>query len=96
MAKKQPIMKETAAPASSTRSAKPKAPRVKAAQHSKAVPGELVASQDEPAVAQGSSENAQEAIAAIAYSYWEARGCEGDAPLEDWVRAENEYQNRLK
>ena len=27
-------------------------------------------------------------IAALAYSYWEARGCQGGSPEEDWLRAE--------
>ena len=29
-----------------------------------------------------------EAIAQLAYSYWEARGCQGGSPDEDWLRAE--------
>ncbi|MGA3098649.1 MAG: DUF2934 domain-containing protein [Bryobacteraceae bacterium] len=29
-------------------------------------------------------------IAALAYSYWEARGRQGGSPLEDWLRAEND------
>ena len=29
-------------------------------------------------------------IAALAYSYWEARGCQGGSPEEDWRRAEEE------
>jgi hypothetical protein len=36
-----------------------------------------------------------EAIARLAYFYWEARGCEDDSPEEDWFRAEAEYRNRL-
>ena len=31
-----------------------------------------------------------EQIAALAYSYWEARGCQGGSPEEDWLRAEQE------
>jgi len=27
-------------------------------------------------------------IARLAYSYWQARGCQGGSPLEDWFRAE--------
>lgn len=34
----------------------------------------------------------QEAIARLAYSYWEARGCQGGSPEEDWLRAEQELQ----
>jgi hypothetical protein len=32
----------------------------------------------------------QEDIAALAYSYWEARGFQGGSPEEDWLRAEQE------
>ena len=31
-----------------------------------------------------------EEIAALAYSYWEARGCMHGYALEDWLRAERE------
>lgn len=36
----------------------------------------------------------QEDIAILAYSYWEARGCLGGSPEEDWLRAEQELRNR--
>jgi hypothetical protein len=36
----------------------------------------------------------QEAIARLAYHYWEARGCQDDSPDEDWFRAEAELRNR--
>src|SRR5437764_10297637 len=36
--------------------------------------------------------NPVETIARLAYGYWEARGCAGGDPLEDWVRAEEEYR----
>lgn len=32
----------------------------------------------------------QEQISALAYSYWEARGCQGGSAEEDWLRAERE------
>jgi len=32
----------------------------------------------------------REQIAALAYLYWEARGCQGGSPEEDWLRAEQE------
>ena len=38
----------------------------------------------------------REEIARIAYGYWQARGCVGGDPIEDWVRAENEYSQRLR
>ncbi len=96
MPRKPVIAKETAAPAKPVkavtpavpaRAAKPRTPRVKTAQHSKIVPAE-------PAVVMASPENPQEAIAKIAYSYWESRGYQGGAALEDWVRAEREYRQR--
>jgi Protein of unknown function (DUF2934) len=37
----------------------------------------------------------QEAIALLAYSYWEERGCPPDSPHEDWFRAEAELRNHL-
>lgn len=33
-------------------------------------------------------------VAALAYSYWEARGCQGGCPEEDWLRAEQELRVR--
>lgn len=35
-----------------------------------------------------------EEIARLAYSFWEARGCEGGSPEEDWLRAEQELRGR--
>lgn len=34
----------------------------------------------------------REDIAALAYSYWEARGFQGGSPEEDWLRAEQELR----
>jgi hypothetical protein len=33
-------------------------------------------------------------IAALAYQYWQARGCPDGSPEEDWFRAERELQCR--
>jgi hypothetical protein len=88
MPKKQVIVKETAVVAPPARAAKPKTPRVRAAKHSKAVSTESVAAQID-------SESPREAIAKIAYSYWESRGGRHGDALEDWVRAEHEYRQRL-
>ena len=38
---------------------------------------------------------AAQAIEALAYSYWVARGCEGGSPEEDWLRAERELREGL-
>jgi len=32
----------------------------------------------------------REAVARLAYAYWEARGYQGGSPEEDWNRAERE------
>ena len=37
----------------------------------------------------------REAVAALAYSYWVARGCEDGSPEEDWLRAERELGESL-
>ena len=37
----------------------------------------------------------QEAIARLAYFYWEARGRPNDSPEEDWFRAEADLRNPL-
>jgi len=91
MAKKQVIINETAAAAAPARVAKPRAPRVKAAQHStKVTPAEPVASA--PLAAITAAENPHDVIAKIAYRLWEARGSESGSELEDWLRAEQEYR----
>ena len=100
MAKKQETVKKTAAPAKATpaRAAKPNTPRVTAAKHSKVVSTESVSMETasiETAAVQASPEHSEEAVAKIAYSFWESRGYQGGSPLEDWVRAEHEYQQRL-
>lgn len=88
---------ETTAAEPKARVAKPRtvtaaAPRVKAARHVKAagfaenVPAESVAAVRE--------ENADEVIARMAYSYWEARGGEDGNAVEDWLRAEQDYRAR--
>jgi|SRR5450432_277081 hypothetical protein len=33
-----------------------------------------------------------EAVAVLAYSYWEARGTTGGSPEDDWLRAEQELR----
>lgn len=37
----------------------------------------------------------REAVARLAYSYWEARGFIGGLPEEDWLRAEREIRETL-
>jgi len=38
----------------------------------------------------------QDEIAKLAFSYWEARGCQGGSPEQDWARAEQEVHSRRK
>ena len=33
-------------------------------------------------------------VAQLAYLFWEARGCQGGSPEEDWLRAEKELRSR--
>ena len=40
------------------------------------------------------NEPTHEEIAALAYSYWEARGCVDGSQEEDWLRAEQELRSR--
>jgi hypothetical protein len=40
------------------------------------------------------AESFQNAVARLAYSYWEARGCQGGSPEADWLRAEFELRAR--
>jgi hypothetical protein len=35
-------------------------------------------------------------VAQLAYLYWEARGCQGGSPEEDWLRAETELRARAQ
>jgi hypothetical protein len=37
---------------------------------------------------------AHDAVSRLAYSYWDARGCEGGSADEDWYRAEAELEVR--
>jgi Protein of unknown function (DUF2934) len=41
-------------------------------------------------VAAMASESFQDAVARLAYSYWEARGSQSGSPEADWLRAEQE------
>jgi hypothetical protein len=52
------------------------------------------APQSEPEVAPiaTAADSFQDAVARLAFSYWEARGCQGGSPEEDWLRAEQELR----
>jgi len=79
--------------ARSTTAAKPKSTTSPVAHKhhaKKTVPDEI---QPSPVIA-----ISHEEIARLAYTYWEARGCQGSSPDQDWLRAESELlklaQNR--
>jgi hypothetical protein len=59
----------------------------------KAAEGSPSADAITPAELQVSFEPTQEDIAALAFSYWEARGCQGGSPEEDWLRAEEHLRS---
>ena len=43
-----------------------------------------------PVLAAKPAESHRDAVARLAYSYWEARGYQGGSPETDWLRAEQE------
>jgi hypothetical protein len=47
-----------------------------------------------PVAAMAASESFQDAVARLAYLYWEARGCQGGSPEADWLRAEQELLSK--
>jgi len=61
----------------------PSAPSVK-------LPNEFSSEAEYPVFAED-----HEAIARLAYSYWQARGCPIGSPDEDWYRAANELRRPL-
>lgn len=62
---------------------KPRVSRVKSVMHSKAAAA--------PATIAMVAVNAHEAIAKIAYGYWESRGYQPGGAEQDWLRAERDY-----
>jgi hypothetical protein len=40
------------------------------------------------------AESFQDAVASLAYAYWQARGCQGGSPEADWLRAEQELSTK--
>ena len=88
---KKPAAEKAVPAVKKPRAVRPSAtPRVTKARHTKAAvsPEAPVV----PTVVQVSPENIDEAIAKIAYGYWESRGYQGGNPAEDWFRAEAEYR----
>jgi hypothetical protein len=88
MAKKQVKLVPEAAPApaapAKSQPVNPKTPRIQTAKHSKS-----------PAIVESPAAQpdlTHEAIASVAYGYWESRGYRGGDALDDWFRAEAELK----
>lgn len=104
MARKPVTQTSAAAPATALAS-KPRTTRVSTSRHSKSVAAEEATLKVEAEPKQSieeilvsltetpvSHEDPIDAIAKLAYGYWEERGRQGGDPLEDWVRAEEAYR----
>jgi putative hemolysin len=96
---------ETELAVSSTASALPRrksAPAARSRKKPMVVPVEAVAEPVAAPIPAGetvetttaSSEPSYETVAALAYSYWVARGYQAGSPEEDWLRAEQELRQR--
>jgi hypothetical protein len=93
------IATPAAAPARRKAPAKPRARRTAASPEAAPAPAaEAVATPSammaEPAASVTVLEPTYEEIANLAYSYWQARGCQGGSSDEDWLRAEQELRIR--
>src|SRR5437879_2488606 len=80
------------------RAVKSASPRVTSVRHSKAAAATTEpATSPDPVVSFEAAVpvNSLDAIAKIAYGYWETRGCQGGNSTEDWLRAEAEYRASL-
>jgi hypothetical protein len=90
-----PGVETKAAGAPKGRAPRKATPRVTTVKHSM-VMAEPVIPNEKQAVSSVavSPEEAREAIAKIAYGYWESRGYQGGNAAEDWIRAEGEYHGR--
>jgi hypothetical protein len=84
-----------AAAAPRRKAARPRSTHSTAAAETTPAPVETVATAPAPttsSVTADKSEPGHAEIAQLAYSYWEARGCQGGSPEEDWLRAEVEIR----
>jgi len=90
----EPTLSGGSAPARTRKHAPAKHKSAAAAESSSSiVPAEITATKAETTVTH--SVVSSEAIAKLAYSYWEARGYEGGSPEEDWLHAERELLGSL-
>jgi len=91
MARKQVSEKELVVSSSAAAPARRKTTSVRRIKHATTQPETASASAVEPKAV---SEPTREEIAALAYSYWEARGYQPGDPEADWLRAELELSSR--
>lgn len=84
------LKRTTSAQTSSARpkTAPAKRERSTSAKHSATPSVESVVSAVEEAAAMSSDGSEKEAVARLAYSFWEERGFQGGSSEEDWFRAE--------
>ncbi len=100
MAKKPATTQESATGAVPVRVAKPAAPRITSAKHKKASSEpvtleEVTVTREIVPTAPVVAGDPLDVISKLAYGYWEARGRYDGQALADWVRAEEEYRQRL-
>jgi len=81
-------------PTGAAAAASPVKRRVQRAKHAGAQADGTVSTVSETSVQQEVVVD-REAVARLAYSYWEARGFIGGSPEEDWLRAEREVRETL-
>jgi hypothetical protein len=77
-----------AAPARRKAATRTRAPRTTESVEATAIP----AAEPVSGAVTETSEPSRDEIAALAYSYWEARGYQGGSSEEDWLRAEQELR----
>lgn len=101
MTKKTAVEQAVTPAVKKPRAVRPSATRVTSARHSKLAASsdpvviESPVSIESPVAMNTPQENHHEAIAQIAYGYWEARGYQAGNSADDWFRAEFEYRERL-
>ena len=95
MTKKTAVEQGVAPAVKKPRAVRPSATRVTSARHSKFAASSDPVVIESPVAMNTPQENPNEAIAKIAYGYWEARGDQGGNSADDWFRAEFEYRQRL-
>src|SRR4051812_18301648 len=93
---KKPAAEKAVSAVKAPRAVRPSATRSTSVRHKKSAvsPEAPVVEATAELAVQVPQEDMQEAIAKIAYGYWEARGYQGGDATEDWCRAEAEYLSR--